>query len=1552
MDNYSAGLGDPYWYEWSVGLLYTVKMLNPDNRIDNVVLQSHESHSLDDVVVTYEDGTIEYIQVKNTRNEDTLTFSNMITAANDNEKEKKSYLEKFSTEWKELYTDKGVACKVVLFSNREFGKRKYTPKNSWERPPLIEFWEKLYVQVNSQDVKHITDVKFEDKWADAWDKWKAEMKQLTDNEKLIFLKNFTILASQEDMNGLIDSIAEELQQYFTIDHSKAVGLHQKLCYKLMWWSTSLREKEEIDKEAVMEALSLSGDEIIGEHILPICEPFFKSRIKFVEELEKKILYGKSKVTFLTGEPGCGKTNIVNYLACKPNSIVTVRFHAFKPIMPGELYLSADAGISDPKAFWGSLLIMFRQLLSGRLYEYNVPVSIEMIDSIEELRQQVKRLAIVWSEISGKPSVIVVDGIDHAARSGEKNTFLKSLFLPEVLPENIRFLLVGQPVHQFAEYPDFLSDSERIEEAEVPDIQLEDLELLYDAKKDKMRYDELNKSLLLKYIAEKAKGNTLSAVFAIEEAMRYETFEGFEEGSNINILSCGIQEYYEYIWKGALEQTGNDLFVLDMYISAIFSLINRKIDAKMMNDVFDNIDMSILQWENILQNLFPIINYDNLGYSVFHNDVRIFLIQHYKKARGLAGTISGKIADFLLNSKFDIKIKHEMIFKLLKDAKRTNEYVNVFTCQYVVEGFHLKRKLEEIQQQMKQTLDCLTQVEDKRKIIKFSCAVTTMQQYKQSLQWHDKEYEYEEEVPFALISEKRTIPDALLNLDVITQMFEDLRCLVSNGEENRAKSLLERWMGTKSPESLYNLVSEGSSIEGNECLDDIFTTWGKYARRLEVIPCNSEIDNEDVGKARALFCKGWLDEAKGYVGKDQLNITLKPLGRLYVQDLEEYYEDVIKNNPFEDIVYLLTGKLKESLNKRNQITACAWAVRNNRIDLCSEWLEIIKDKKFNIVSEVRLYGDRLEIEKEKKKFQLSLYVMYILSYMVNENLSNLKDMALSEFNFNKNSNDYFVAGNILVAINYIAYLEQCIMQNHVDMLNTDDFKVTLDILLEKKYYIRCFRLDTYNQRKKILESIISVSDKLPQQFRVILLSTLKDKLKKYDEVLLFESYWGYLVERGETDLVQDYFNVWMGKCGKVWEEDLSERDFIASVLLNVADKMKWVELGNQTRKLMNVRSIGYVGRKDYSLFNPLQWFGRISEEKLEVWKKEGILLLNISEYASRIGDNRATVQVAGEVASTAGKMGVESLFEFANMKQSSEINWIEIVFDGVISATQTECINETELLEIWKMATKIFHINKFADRYDSTNTRKKIYIADIHIAISLCAKRLGYNEIEKKLKEIAPIEFAQKRLDSSEHSCIIPRRWYESVDHSKELDFINSVNSLDLDKVFDCIQSQYKTQDFSWDYIKYFLQRAKMESPKYVEKYKAQILAMLDERPQNATLEYDGCYRLYEELIQYLNEAEVTSILENIIDTYYYCNNRQWLSTEYGLMTDLEHFTYILFSEYGVEDNLMALQEILQMHCMWLGGSNDFEMDILYELKSNSTSIKDWVEFCEQIRKLI
>lgn len=143
MSNLTAGTGTPYWYEWSVGLLYVVKMLNQDNQIKNVVLQSSESQSLDDVVVTYENGMREYVQVKHTREDDKLSYSDMVQG-----ELKKSYLYKYSSEWKEMEKKNIGKNKVIFFSNRKIGDQKYTPKGKWQRTPFASFWKDIKKQIN------------------------------------------------------------------------------------------------------------------------------------------------------------------------------------------------------------------------------------------------------------------------------------------------------------------------------------------------------------------------------------------------------------------------------------------------------------------------------------------------------------------------------------------------------------------------------------------------------------------------------------------------------------------------------------------------------------------------------------------------------------------------------------------------------------------------------------------------------------------------------------------------------------------------------------------------------------------------------------------------------------------------------------------------------------------------------------------------------------------------------------------------------------------------------------------------------------------------------------------------------------------------------------------------------------------------------------------------------------------------------------------------------------------------------------------------------------
>lgn len=111
------GMGDPYWYEWSVGEQQIINMLNKDNNIEFVELQANVGLGLDDVVVTYNDGSVLCIQVKHTRADNTLTFADLVYS---DKNSGKSLLAELADSWQKEH-DKYTKVIPQIFTNRKKG---------------------------------------------------------------------------------------------------------------------------------------------------------------------------------------------------------------------------------------------------------------------------------------------------------------------------------------------------------------------------------------------------------------------------------------------------------------------------------------------------------------------------------------------------------------------------------------------------------------------------------------------------------------------------------------------------------------------------------------------------------------------------------------------------------------------------------------------------------------------------------------------------------------------------------------------------------------------------------------------------------------------------------------------------------------------------------------------------------------------------------------------------------------------------------------------------------------------------------------------------------------------------------------------------------------------------------------------------------------------------------------------------------------------------------------------------------------------------------------
>ena len=307
------GMGDPYWYESSVGLLYIVKMLNPDNHIKYVELQANVQLVLDDVVVTYDDGHTRFIQVKHTRANATLTFGNLVSRdqSNDELSEKRvSLLGELAESWEDAKDDYPNS-EVYLFSNRTVGKQPSTagPNRSIKRPALDSFWKELQEKALCSD--EFTDISFPG-YEEAWEEWCQQLQSIkNDDDRLRFLKNLHIITDQDDLKELGDTILKTLCASFSCSEQIAELLFGKLDHALRTWATSLRKSPRVDIEEVYKVLSISEDSYSYNQDLIPSDPFFSSRQNLVDQLENELVHGKCKVVFLSGVPGTGKTNIIS-----------------------------------------------------------------------------------------------------------------------------------------------------------------------------------------------------------------------------------------------------------------------------------------------------------------------------------------------------------------------------------------------------------------------------------------------------------------------------------------------------------------------------------------------------------------------------------------------------------------------------------------------------------------------------------------------------------------------------------------------------------------------------------------------------------------------------------------------------------------------------------------------------------------------------------------------------------------------------------------------------------------------------------------------------------------------------------------------------------------------------------------------------------------------------------------------------------------------------------------------------------------------------------------
>ena len=602
-------------------------MLSPDSDIESVTFQHAAIRGWDDIVVRRANNHVDFIQVKHTRDDNTLTFGDLVRKDKDSDQ---SLLGALFSGWQEIAKKHGSGI-LVLYTNRASGGPG-TSALGVRRPALAEFTTWLVSE--AQRCSRLEDFQIPSDFSDAWIEWRASFKNSTEAECLDFCRALTVVTDQPNLRDCEDGLTQQLKVTFAISDSLATSLFHALTHSLRRWTTDPAFRT-VRNEDVLAAIAVVDSKDLEQCAPPPPAPFFHSRTQMAEALEAML--GQPSLApalFLCAEPGGGKTSVLSHLINRRSSdsataVIGLRYFAFRPITPASPIIPPDSDrYVRADRLWFGLLGQLRSQLAGRLAEYGVPIRNDFIDW-PAARSHVLRLAALLAAEQGRPYVIAIDGLDHAARAVRSSkedavAFFDSLPSPEELHgSNVTVLLAGQPPESYPEYPPWLRTHHPLVcRIDLPGLELEDIKQLLDQPDSALPLDE--RAGAAQVIRDLCAGNTLESVFAACEALLCTSAEDTRHRLTDRQCRSGLQTYYENIWSHARTTIAGVPPSAMEALAAALAKCRERITAQWLTSVFAIPAMHASDWQTVLTAILPLVATDSGGVRVRHNDVRLFL----------------------------------------------------------------------------------------------------------------------------------------------------------------------------------------------------------------------------------------------------------------------------------------------------------------------------------------------------------------------------------------------------------------------------------------------------------------------------------------------------------------------------------------------------------------------------------------------------------------------------------------------------------------------------------------------------------------------------------------------------------------------------------------------------------------------------------------------------------------------------------------------------------------------------------------------------------------
>jgi hypothetical protein len=1481
--NPSAGLGDPYWYEWSVGQLYIVDLLDPDAGIESVVLQKTGGKGLDDVVVSFHDGSSRFIQVKHTRAGDTLTFGDLI--ATDTEGSP-TLLRQIAEAWDREQQHARGACEAWLLTNRKPGQGGTSRASGVVRPSLEELVAHL------QTIENGAGLEAPATWAEAWrQEWLPQLDCLEDDgRKLLFLRALRIKTSEDSLSEVRNRLVARLQGLLHVSEDVARGLLARLDTALPTWATSVRgDREAVHRETVYEQLCLQEDRFVGEHFLVPPMPFFPTRLPVVEEIATLLRTRAAPIVFVSGEPGSGKTAIVSALANARDAVVDARFYAYRPITPDQQLLPADADrTTKARALWSDLLLQLRLVCRGRLAELRVPMHAGSLTT-DELRGHVLRLANDLGRLEGKPFVLAVDGIDHAARAGvATDSMISSLVPPDQVPEHVVFLIGGQPPEAYQAYPQWLrAPTAAVRRFDLPRLTQQDTRTLAASRLELLDPAALGNAV--RDIWGHCNGHTLSTVFAVEEAALLQPDLSrlpavlAERG-----LASGIEHYYGTIWAAA---TRTLLPATAAQLAACVSLSPSRTTADAFFAVTEGALGSLAACNAVLQLLRPLVVLEHGGFRVFHNDVRVFLLRILVAEPQVYRDSAARLADHLCAGT-DARALHAAAQKLYGIAGKSKEQASIFKPHYVLEGHAIGVPVEELTDQGLAAADALLHVgHDWPLVHHVVTGLLTLEQLRKCLEWRSAGPTIDASATSTTRSIERRVPLAIeWTRQIVSAALQDVTDLCERGELLRARSAFARWFHGLSPQDVESRVRRAGGAEDAATVDGPVLALARQLGRASaltsvLLPIST---GDETGEVECGYARGLLEEAWKTKHDKKFVAALHRVKRFFVTDVQGLLSRLVDRRAWRRCFFLLRllGPTKrDSWSFRLHAGGVAALLGNKQ--LRKRYVVPVLTNRSAALRGAAAYVDSASDSGAPDQLTVMAWTAFLLATEEpdREAAALREEVQAARSTTRHDEREEEGVSQILHAAAILGSMVRTARDNRAAAVHVDADLVrgTAHVLMTAPASRRHQRPFGYAPLAALLLRGLAecVVDRpaLRPALRGEFLAWVADRDAPIGAL---EAFWPFLFRTGNRPELLSFADRWIGQGGKAWAESPAKRYELVERVIALLNEIGEHSRVAFARELLAWAEVGYIDHKEYALSRPLEWFEALGEVFPSAWQSDGLHLFAVSGEATRTGSNRLASEVDTAVLGNACLQGPAAVASVILSNESPVEPGDRDLIRGLLRVPQTQPVERDFLLAVWAFCTGQLLWQNREDRKLLGAVRETLIAA---------ALRCSIPGIPSAMEEMAPAEFASQ-TDDKEDEVSSPDEGHEQDPGTRLLQA--------------CASKSWKSVGCA---LRDIIQAADADAADAV---RTALQALLDRR--NSVWWFDDAESAYATIFPLLNPEERWSLVAQTIRTREY--DEPALCTQ-TLSENLEDLCRLWSIEQGPDALREGVRRLLAMHDTWI-----------------------------------